>query len=390
MSVASPLVLHLCTELSVGGAENHLVMLLHGLQEGGRYRPHIAAFRDAHGAMRSLRSDFERLGIPVHVLVQDRAYDVRGAGKLAALLKRLRPAILHTHLFRGDLYGPPIGALMGVPVRVSTVHNVEARFRHPVFRPLFQMTYRFDHGVVAISDAAAAELQRSLHLPRSKVRRIYYGFDPQVRWRSDAPQDLRAELGLASTDFVIGTIGRICEQKGQVYLIEAVDRLRQELPQLRLFIVGTPEPDGTYEMLRDLVARRDLERRVIFAGYRDSVRSVLAAMNVFVLPSLWEGFGLVLLEAMSVGKPIIASSVASIPEIVEDGVQGVLVPPRDPAALAEAIARLARSPEMLARMAAAGPARVRQFSVERMVDETIGLYDSLLVGRDLSRATARA
>lgn len=376
-------ILHVCTELSVGGVENHLIMLLRGLIQSGRYEPHIAAFRDATGAMRSLRQDFEAIGVPVHILGQDKAYDARGTIRLGRLLQQLKPAVLHTHLFRGDIYGPPVGALVGVPVRISTVHNVEERFRKRVFRPLFRFSYLFDHCIIAISDAVASALHRFLGLLRSKIKRIYYGFDPQARWENKPIRSLRSEFGFTPDDLVIGNIGRISVQKGQSYLIRAVDLVRRELPNVKLLIVGTPEPDGTYENLRSMVAQLGLEERVVFAGYRDDIGSVLATVDIFALPSLWEGFGLVLLEAMSMGKPIIASNVDSIPEIVEDGVQGILVPPRDVEALAKAIMQLACSPELRDRMAAAGPHRVERFSVQRMVDETIELYDSLLTNRQI-------
>lgn len=377
----SRMVLHLCTELSVGGVENHLVMLLSGLTQSGRYRPHVAAFRDATGAMRSLRRDFEAMGVPVHILDQDKAYDVRGAVRLGLLLQQLKPAILHTHLFRGDIYGPPIGALAGVPVRISTVHNVEDRFRKRVFCPLFRFSYLFDHCIIAISDAVASALQRLVCVPPSKIRRIYYGFDARARWQGESVQNLRSEFGFTSDDLVIGNIGRIGVQKGHSYLIEAVNIVRRELPNVKLLIVGTPEPDGTYEKLRSMVAQLGLKAHVVFTGYRDDIGSVLVTIDIFALPSLWEGFGLVLLEAMSMKKPIIASCVDSIPEIVQDGVQGILVPPRDVEALAQAILYLARSPELRTRMGTAGSRRVEQFSVQRMVDETVKLYDSLLSNR---------
>jgi glycosyltransferase involved in cell wall biosynthesis len=192
---------------------------------------------------------------------------------------------------------------------------------------------------------------------------------------------LRSEFGFTSDDLVIGNIGRIGVQKGHSYLIEAVNIVRRELPNVKLLIVGTPEPDGTYEKLRSMVAQLGLKAHVVFTGYRDDIGSVLVTIDIFALPSLWEGFGLVLLEAMSMKKPIIASCVDSIPEIVQDGVQGILVPPRDVEALAQAILYLARSPELRTRMGTAGSRRVEQFSVQRMVDETVKLYDSLLSNR---------
>ncbi len=378
-------VVHLCTELSVGGAENHLRMLLSDMSKDKRYRPQIVAFRDAKGSMKSLRSDFERQGIPIHILGQNHGWDLRGVWRLAALLTRLKPTILHTHLFRGDVFGPPLGALMHVPVRLSTVHNVEDRFKKSYFQPIFKFSYFFDDCVIAISDAVGKALQHYLGLHAEKIKRIYYGFEPESRWANVPEIDFREKFGLSRSDFVIGTIGRICPQKGHSYLIEALNALKDSHPNIKLLLVGAANQAGTEELLRSMVRDYDLEKRVVFAGYQDDVRSVLSALDLFVLPSLWEGFGLVLLEAMSMKKPIIASRVDAIPEVVEDGVQGILVPPADASALKQAIESFAASPALLSKMGSAGPIRVQRFSAHRALEETVALYDALVRKRLGSR-----
>lgn len=370
-------VVHLCTVLRRGGAENHLLTLLAGLGSTGEYKPHLVAFRADEGGAASLRGDFERSGVQVHLLGQERAWDPRGVVRLAALLRQIKPAIVHTHLCRSDLFGPPTAALSGVPMRVSTVHNVEERFRKRAFQPLFRASYHFDQRIIAISDAIAAALVRYLGLRREKIARIYYGCAPLPTPPPAQVAQARAALGFAADELVIGTLGRLAVQKGQTHLVAAFARLHARQPNARLLLVGHPDPDGTAERLRAQVAALGIERQVVFAGFRADVAAVLSAMDIFVLPSLWEGFGLVLLEAMGLGRPIVASAVDAIPEVVRDGVEGLLVCVGSDAALAAALERLLTDAPLRQKLGAAGAARAREFPAARMLAETVALYRSL-------------
>lgn len=373
-----PQVVHLCTELSVGGAENHLLTLLRDMTRDQRYFPHVVAFRDAIGAMRSLKTDFEQFGIPVHILNQNSAWDPRGIWNLGMLLKEIGPSVLHTHLFRGDIIGPPLGALLQIPVRLSTVHNIEPRFRNSFFSKLYRCSYYFDHGIIAISNSVARALQTFLRIPVSKIRTIYYGFEEDTRWIDRPIQNLRSEFGFDESHFVIGNIGRIGEQKGQRYLIEALALLKADLPNAKLLIVGTPEPDRTFDSLLSMVKTQGLENDVVFAGYQDDIRSIMNSIDVFALPSLWEGFGLVLLEAMNMKKPIVASNVDAISEVIQGGVHGILIPPADAESLKNAILDISSSPELRRKMAEAGPLRVQRFSPRQNLEETISLYNQFI------------
>jgi glycosyltransferase involved in cell wall biosynthesis len=161
-------------------------------------------------------------------------------------------------------------------------------------------------------------------------------------------------------------------------LFDALPAIHAAVPDVHARLIGHEELSTVAE-LQAAAAERGVDHLVTFEGFRADVAQVMADLDVFVLPSLWEGFGLVLLEAMAAGRPVVASAVGPIPEIVVDGVTGLLVPPGDPAALAEAVIKLLRDPELAAAFGRAGRARAeRELRLDTMVERTEALYDELL------------
>jgi len=170
-------------------------------------------------------------------------------------------------------------------------------------------------------------------------------------------------------------VGRLTEQKGHTYLLDAFAQVMRVLPAARLLVIGDGELRPTLERR---ATRLGLHGSVIFTGRREDVPRLMMALDVLALPSLWEGFGLVLLEAMAAGKPIVASRVSAIPEIVADGETGLLVPPRDVKALAQALLALLHDPQRATEMGRRGRLRLEQeFTVERMVSQTEAAYEKV-------------
>ena len=177
-------------------------------------------------------------------------------------------------------------------------------------------------------------------------------------------------------------IARLAPQKGHRVLFDALPRVLERVPEARVRVVGHEELSTVAE-LRAYAAGRGVADRVAFEGFRGDVPSVLRELDLFVLPSLWEGFGLVLLEAMAAGRPVVASAVGPIPEVVVDGESGLLVPPGDPEALARAIVRVLEDAVLAERLGRAGRARVEQvFGLDRMVERTDALYQELVRASD--------
>jgi glycosyltransferase involved in cell wall biosynthesis len=214
----------------------------------------------------------------------------------------------------------------------------------------------------------------------ARVRRVYHGIEPTVTQALEREgQRIRAELGVAPDDFLVGNVGRLALQKGQRHLIRAMPALLERVPRAHAVIAGGGDLE---DYLRDLAAEMGVGDRVHVLGPRKDVPALMHAMDVFAMPSIWEGFGLVLLEAMAAARPIVASRVATIPEVVLDGETGVLVPAGDAQALAEALARLAEDAALARRYGQAGRERLRRtFSIEKMVGDTELLYRELLEER---------
>jgi glycosyltransferase involved in cell wall biosynthesis len=222
-------------------------------------------------------------------------------------------------------------------------------------------------------------------MPPPKVFLIPNGVEIKVFTEANQSlvEALAQEWKIRSHTPVIGTLARLHEQKGHSYLLDAVAQLRREIPDVKALVVGDGELRPSLEQRTQALRLSD---SVIFTGTRRDVPEILALLDVFVLPSLWEGLPIALLEAMAAGLPVVATRVGGVPEVVVDGETGLLVPPRDPDALSEAILTLLQDPDLRQKMGQAGQERVREyFSVERMVEETEALYERLLAEKGLNR-----
>jgi len=220
--------------------------------------------------------------------------------------------------------------------------------------------------------------------PADKIDVIYQGFDfASLAATDDDRRRVRAELGLDEA-FVIGCVARFFKTKGHTYLLQAARELAREIPNLRVLLLGGGDRSGIEEMVR----ANGLEDRVIFAGYRHDVPACMRAMDVVVHPSLTEAFCQTVIEALAAESPLVVTDVAAASEVVLDGVNGLLVPPADPAALAAAVRRLHADPALARRMAAAGKRSVTErFTIERMVVAQIDCYRRWL-GTGAARANA--
>jgi glycosyltransferase involved in cell wall biosynthesis len=227
-------------------------------------------------------------------------------------------------------------------------------------------------------------------VPPAKIRRVYYGvsMDRPVALHESQVRAIRRELGLPDGGLFLLCVGRLDPQKGHPYLIEAMAEVGRRFPDARLVVVGGAQ-QATEAYVADLrahAAAPELAGKVIFTGARQDVPRLMAACDIFALTSLWEGFGLVFAEAMAAGKPVVATQVSAIPEVVVDGETGLLVPPGDPAAAAAALIRLCEDPAERRRLGRNGYQRVRQrFTADRMVDETVAVYREALAEKAAKR-----
>jgi glycosyltransferase involved in cell wall biosynthesis len=363
---------HIITGLTIGGAQQLLLNLcLETLAQGHQVR--VIGLRP--GVM---AGEFRRQGIPVEELALQRMVSLSTLVRLMAILKRKRPDLVHTHLGRADSYGRVAAAMARVPVTVSTVHNVEQWKDRLPLRWIDAATATLADHLIACSDRVAEHLRKVGLVPMKKVSVIRNGI--RLGDWIDQPGGteaaaIRQEFHCAGDDFVMGAIGRLEPQKGHQYLFHALAVLRPKLPEIRLWVVG----DGTLrESLERLATELDLLANVRFVGNRRDMRSIYAALDLVVMPSLWEGLPIALLEAMACRRPIIATSVGGIPEVIQHEVNGILVPPKDGVALAVAIERSYRCRPFTHALAEAGFQTVaRSFSIADNARMACALYEKL-------------
>lgn len=377
-------VLHVLSGCTVGGCEQHVLALLSRLDRR-RYEPWLAYFEAEPDAATPMAPMFQEAGVRTVDLRARRRTDPAAFARLARLIRRGGFDLVHTHSFRTEL-GAALAtrAMPGRPRLLRTVHNTDDFYTRPRYRGLARAASRSMDRLVAISDAVAAFLRQDAGLAGSPIERIYYGLNT-APYRPTVPPPSRRGGDARPT---LGVLARLAPQKGHRVLFDAMPRIVAEIPRVQARIVGHEELSTAAE-LRAYAAERGVADHVSFEGFRADVPGLLADLDVFVLPSLWEGFGLVLLEAMAAGRPVVASAVGPIPEIVVEGETGLLVPPGDSDALARAVARLLRDPDLAARLGRSGRARVEtEFGLDGMVARTDALYRELLGSS--TRAATRA
>jgi glycosyltransferase involved in cell wall biosynthesis len=329
-----------------------------------------------------LAEELTRRGIPVTICDESRLGIVQLLWAVTNHLKETRPHILHSHRYKEHILGALAGKLSHNPLTVQTYHGLEENL--PGWAGL---KMNFYNGInVAVGKATvdgivgvSAEITNILEgrYPSADVRCIRNGIDLAQVVPTVERSATRAQLGVAPDTFVVGAVGRLMPIKGFEYLIEAFAQLlrQQGLQKSKLVIVG----DGPMRaVLGQCAERHGVSRDVKFLGTRADVYNLMRAIDVFVLSSLHEGVPMVLLEAMALGVPIVASRVGGIPEILEDRREAVLVPAKDPAALARAIGALAGSSGLRAELIRAARVRVEtQFSIETTAAKMREMYRSL-------------
>lgn len=358
------------------GSENHLLSLLSELDKR-KFEPHYLILVEPGDTFPDYMEQLGRNGVHTLEMPIRGDFDPRLIVRLTRYFRRVKPRLVHTHLIHADLHGTAAAMLAGVPVRVSSRHN-DDRFRTRAWiRWINRMVAGRQNRVVGISRWVSDFVRKVEEIDGSKVTTIHYGLSEACGdWKGES--DPFEKLGIPRRRRVLVTLGRLTEQKGQIHLIRAMPKIIGRFPGVLLLMLGEGDLRPAYEAE---IEKLGISDHVRLLGYVSPPDPILKSAEIFIHPSLWEGFGLVLLEAMSHEKPVVASRASAIPEIVADGETGLLVPPGDSDALAEAILRLLSHPEEARSMGARGRERLQsEFSVRKMVEETEALYRELLAG----------
>jgi sugar transferase (PEP-CTERM/EpsH1 system associated) len=377
-----PLIAHVVYRFDVGGLENGVVNLINRLPPE-RYRHAVVALTEiTEFRRRIVRDDVQYVGLrkpPGHGIWQWPA--------LVREFRRLRPAIVHTRNIAALEASVP-ALLAGMQVRIHGEHGWDSadpdgtNWKHRLTRRAYRPAVTH---WIALSSHIEGYLRDAVGVPASRLTRICNGVDTE-RFQA-APGPRRAAIAGSPFDdpslWVVGTVGRLQTVKDQVSLVRAVEHAvktsAQARTRLRLVVAG----DGPQRAEVEAAIRAaGLHERVWLAGVHEDVPSILHGLDAFALPSRAEGISNTILEAMACGLPIVATRVGGTPDLIDEGVTGVLVPPADPRAFGEALLGLMQNPYAARRLATAARSECeRRFSLDRMVADYAALYDELLARR---------
>jgi len=336
-------------------------------------------------------ADLERSGIR-HIALRHATRsvsaldDVRAAAELYQLLRRLRPDIVHTHTPKPGIYGRLGGRAARVPVVVNTVHGLYATAEDSWARRA--AVYGLERLAATCSDAELVQNEEdlstlaSLQVPADRLHLLGNGIDLERFGPGPKAQAarlrIRAELGVDDATVVVGAVGRLVWEKGYGELFAAAEQLRRRCPEVTVVVAGPSEPEKADGIGPTALAAAEASG-VRFLGHRSDVEDLYAACDMYVLASYREGFPRSAMEAAAMGLPVVATDIRGCRQVVEHGSTGLLVPPRDAAALTDAVARLASDPGLRTTMGKAAIAKAkRDFDQRQVIATTLAVYEELL------------
>lgn len=332
-----------------------------------------------------LDKEFFKEGISVYAISTSRKINpfliVKGFFQIYRLIQKKRFDIVHSHTSVGGLIGRVAGKLAGVPVVIWSIHGFAShegqnRFKKYIFLLIERLMDKFTDHYVAVSEALKKEgIQNRISTP-DKITVIHNGIELRNFNKDFNVSQKKKELGIDMSPTIIGTVTRLEPQKAVHDFIVAVSYVKETYPDVKVVIIG----DGPLRRkIEELINDLKLNDNIILLGWRNDVPEILAVLDIFCQSSLWEGCPMSLLETMAIGKPIIATNVGGVKEIVEDDNTGILVPSGDPKAMADAIIKLTNNKEKTMKMGMNGRRRVESFfNMDLMLVKYERLYQDLL------------
>jgi glycosyltransferase involved in cell wall biosynthesis len=364
-------VLHLCASLSVGGAERFLLGLAERLDRR-RFEMHICCLNVLRG--NALQQQFEQLGLPLHIVGTQRFYDLRSIIEVARYVREHQIDIIHTQLANADIVGRLVGRALNRPV-VSTLQNEPRDYnRHRwVHRWMNRITARYiTTELIPVSDRLREQFIDEWHIPDERIHRIYNAVPMEEYLAIPAGDPQHAD----GDGPIITNVGRLNPQKAQHNLLAAARIVLDQRPDARFMIVGQGRLD---QPLKEQAQRLGIAERVTFTGLRMDIPAVLAQTDIFTLPSLWEGLPLTAIEAMAAARPVILTDVGGNSELVQSGVNGLIVPPDDVDTLAASLLELLNDEQRRLALGRAARQRVQHdFSIDTIAAQHETLYESIL------------
>lgn len=356
---------------SLGGGQTALLLLAENLDREA-FQVFVCSGGEGPLAEEARRKDIAYFPVPLR-----KGFDRRSRNRIIEVLKEMRIDVLHTHGGVAGIHGRAAARRAGTAAVVHTLHGIHyLHYRNPLLRRLFVLLERrysrFTDRLILVCQSDFRQARKHRLAPERNMTVILNGLDvPRIPGAGERER-LRSQLGWTPGRPVVGTVARLHRQKGIVHLLRAGRRILGAVPESMMAIVGDGPQAGR---LKREARRLGLGERCLFLGAREDAAALMALFDVFVLPSLWEGLPFVLVEAAALERPVVATAVDGVPEILEDGRTGLLVPPGDPEALAGAVIRLLRDRKAAGRLAGKAKALVPpRFPLRRMVEQTQNLY----------------
>jgi len=364
--------LQMLTNFHIGGTERQVANLALGI-DSSHFDLHLACLRNSG----ELLTELETLRVPREEFRIGPLYSPKTFWqgiRLARYVRRNLIQIVHSYGFYPNVFTVPVARMAGASIVVASIRDT-GDILSPIQRRVQKMVCKLADCVLVNAEAIRESLIQQGYDPCNIVV-IRNGITVSRFERKQRGAILRQELGLPAAARLVGVFSRLNRMKGVEYFLEAAKVLAERLPDVCFLVVGD---GGIRPELEERAARLGLGGRIVFTGFRSDIPDLLSEAAVSVLPSLSEGISNTLLESMASGVPVVATRVGGNPEVVEDGVSGLLVPPRDSAALAAAIGRILEDEQLASALGQAGMRRVSElFSIESSVHQTEHLYERLV------------
>ena len=366
-------ILYLCETLGIGGAEQLLFTTLKYLNRDNFY-----SIVYCIGKNGKIGDDIEKIGIRVEAL--NRKLDLWNIGiiwKLVQIFKREKPDVLHCHLFYANYFGRIATFFVKIPIVIITEHGTHSNFKKFYHHGIDFILSLFTNRIIAVSKAVKEYLCKYTSVSPDKISVIYNTIDFEKfedAYSTDKPL-VRKKLGFADSNILIGSVSNLAPWKGQYFLLQAFAEVVKFFSQAKLCIVGRNNA-GFQSQLEAFTKNSGIQDSVYFLGERRDIPQLMRAFDIFVLPSLTEGLGVSLLEAMYMGLPAVASNIEGIPEIIEDNKDGFLVPAGNSHALAERILMLLSDTDKIKSIGSKARDKIqRYFLPENYLEKLEAVYN---------------
>lgn len=368
-----PRILHLISSSGFLGAENVVLELAKESVKAG-YWTTIGIIENRNNLHMGLADRAINEGMKVQIFPCRGRFDSKTIDNIRDFIDREQPNILHSHGYKSNFYAWRALSGLNMPW-VVTNHGKRVGMKLSVYNWLNIFFMKKADKLIAVSREIADEMKKK-GITSTKILVIDNGIDLQKFSNLEKSNDLRKSFRLNGNDKIVGTIGSLTEEKGHMYLLKAARQVMDKCPECRFLIVGD---GGQRQFLEEKTAHLGLTEKVLFAGSRKDVPEILSMLDAFVLPSLKEGLPMALLEAMASRVPVIATSVGAIPKVLENGVSGILIQPKDSQAIASAIMQVVNDKQGSFEMAQKGFEQVRDhFSSKTMSEKYLTVYEELL------------